>query len=154
MDLANDPARKHLIAQRSSVNTLAEANAAIEALKQWRREHPEDLEIVSGGEVLSHLKDYEEWKLANPEEWEAQQEAERRAIAAHQPERDRMLRDALGARTAAELDWAAQALFQWAADYPEDVGRDLGVIEALGQVLTRREALATQEQPALAGRAA
>jgi len=154
MDFINDPARKRLIAQRSRVSTLAEANAAIEAVKQWRREHPEDLEIVSGGEMLSHFKDYEEWKLANPEEWEAQQEAERRAIAAHQPKRDRMLRDALRARTAAQLDRAEQELFQWAADYPEDVGRELGILEALEQVLTRREALASQEQPALAGRAA
>lgn len=154
MDLANDPARKRLITQRSSVNTLAEANAAIEALKQWRREHSDDFGILDGGEMLSHFKDYEEWKLANPEEYEAQQEAERRAIAAHQPERDRMLRDARGARTAAQLDRAERELFQWAADHPEDVGRDLGIIEAMEQVLTRREALATQGEPALAGRAA
>lgn len=154
MDLANDPARKRLIAQMFSANTLAEANAAIEAVKQWRREHPEDLGILDGGEILSHVKDYEEWKLANPEEWAAQQEAERRAVAAHQPERDRMLRDVLGARTAAQLDRAEQTLFQWAADHPEDVGRELGIIEALEQVLTRREALATQPEPVLAGRAA
>jgi len=153
-DLANDPARKRLIAQQSSVNTLAEANAAIEAVKQWRREHPKDFGILDGGEILSHLKDYEEWKLANPEEWTAEQEVERRAIAAHQPERERMLRDALGARTAAELDRAEQALFQWNADYPEDAGRELSIVEALEQVLTRRAALATQEEPVLAGRAA
>jgi len=150
MDLTNDPARKRLIAQRSSVNTLAEVNAAIEATRQWRREHPEDLEIVSGGEALSHFRDYEEWKLANPKEWEA----ERQASAAHAPERERMLRDALGARTAAELDRAEQELFQWNADYPEDTGREMGIIEALKQVLTRRDALATQEEPVLAGRAA
>ena len=154
MDFINDPARKRLITQMFSANTLAETNAAIEALKQWRREHPEDFGILDGGEILSHLKDYEEWKLANPEEYEAQQEAERCAIAAHQPERDRMLREALGARTGAQLDRAKQELFQWAADYPEDVGRELGILEALEQVLTRREALASQEEPALAGRAA
>lgn len=34
MDFINDFAREHLIAQRSCVNTLAEANAAIEAVKQ------------------------------------------------------------------------------------------------------------------------
>lgn len=154
MDSINDPTRKRLITQMFSANTLAEAVAAIEALKQWRREHPDDLGIVDGGEVLSHFKDYEEWKLANPEEWAAQQEMERREISAHQPERDRMLRDALSARTPAQLDRAERELFQWADDYPDDVGRELGISEALEQVLTRREALATQEQPALAGRAA
>ena len=154
MDLMNDPARKRLITQIFSAHTLTEADIAIEALKQWRQEHPEDFGILDGGELLSHLKDYEEWKLANPKEWEAQQEAERQAIAAHQPERERMLRDVRGARTAAQLDRAEQALFQWNADYPEDTGRELGILEALEQVLTRREALASQEEPALAGRAA
>ena len=36
MGSINDPAWKCLISQMFSANTLAEANAAIEALKQWR----------------------------------------------------------------------------------------------------------------------
>jgi len=144
MDITNDPARNRLIRQMFSANTLDEANAAIEALKQWRREHPEDMAILDGGEILSHLKDYEEWKLANPEQWEAQQEAER----------GRMLRGARLARTLAQLDRAERELYQWVADHPEDLNRDLGIIEALESVLTWREALATQPEPMLAGRAA
>lgn len=154
MDLANDPARKSLISQMFRARTLPEAVAATEALKQWRQEHPEDDGILDGGEILSHSRDYAEWKEANPAEWEAEQEAERRAIAAHQPERQRMLRDALNARTLAQLDRAEEELFQWNADHPEDAGRELGIVEALVQVLARREALAAQEQPALAGQVA
>ncbi len=154
MDIIDDPARKRLINQMFSANTLAEADAAIEALKQWRQEHPEDIAILDGGEILSHLKDYEEWKLANPEEWEAQQEAERRAVAALEPERGRMLQGARNARTFAQLDRAERELFQWVADHPEDVNRELGIIEALESVLTRREAPATQPEPILAGRVA
>ena len=52
MDFIDDPARKTLIAQMFSANTLAEAVAAIEALKQWRQMHPEDYAILDGGEVL------------------------------------------------------------------------------------------------------
>ncbi len=154
MDITNDPARKRIIAQRASANTLAEMNAASEAVKQWRSEHPEDMVIVDGGEIFFHQREYAEWKLANPEEWQAQQEAERRAIAALEPERGRMLRGARQARTSAKLDRAERELFQWVADHPEDVNRDLGIIEALESVLTRREALAAQPEPMLAGRAA
>ena len=154
MNRADDPARNLLIRQILSARELPDVLAAMEALRQWMREHPDDQGMRDGFEQLSLMQDIHEWRVANPEEWAAEQEAERRVIAAHQPERDRMLRDALGARTAAQLDWAEQALFQWAADYPEDVGRSLGIVEALEQVLARREALATQEEPVLAGRAA
>ncbi len=154
MDITNDPVRKRIIAQRASANTLAEMKAASEAVKQWRREHPEDWAIIDGGEIFSHQMEYAEWKLANPEEWQAQQEEEQRAISALEPERGQMLRGARQARTLAQLDRAEQELFQWAADHPEDVGRDLGIIEVLESVLTRREAVEAQPEPMLAGRAA
>ena len=154
MNRADDPVRQRLIHQVLGARTLPTIAEASRALKQWMQDHPDDQGMRDGFEALAMMQEIEEWKLAKPEEYEAQQEAERRAIAAHQPERDRMLRDALRARTAAQLDRAEQELFQWVADYPEDVGRELGIIEALEQVLTRREALASQEEPVLAGRAA
>jgi len=149
--IANDPARENLINQMFSARTLAEAVTAIEAVKQWRQTPPEDYAILDGGEVLSHFKDYEEWKLANPETWAAEQEAERRAIAAHQPEREQMLRHARAARTLAQLDRAEQELLQWVTDFPEDAGRELGIVEALEQVVTRREALEGKASVVLAG---
>ena len=100
------------------------------------------------------IQEIEEWKLANSEEWQARQGAERRTIAAHALERGRMLRDARLARTSAQRGWAERELFRWVADHPEDVSRELGIIEALESVLTRREALAAQPEPMLAGRAA
>lgn len=154
MNRADDPVRNRVIRQALSARELPDVLAATEALRQWMQEHPDDQGMRDGFEQLSLLQDIHEWRAANPEEWAAEQEAERQAIAAHAPERERMLRDARGARTAAELDRAEQALFQWNADHPEDMGRELGILEALEQVLTRREALASQEEPALAGRAA
>ena len=154
MDITNDPARKRIIAQRDSANTLAEMKAASEAVKQWRREHPEDWAIIDGGEIFFHQMEYAEWKLANPEEWQAQQEKERRAVAALEPERGRTLRDARQARTVAQLDRADQEFFQWIADHPEDLNRDLGILEALESVLTRREVLAAQPELVLAGQSA
>jgi len=118
------------------------------------QERPDDQGMRDGFEALAMMQEIQEWKLANPEEWQAQQEAERRAVAALEPERGQMLRDAHQARTLAQLDRAERDLFQWAADHPEDVGRDLGIIEAMESVLTRREALAAQPEPVLAGRAA
>jgi hypothetical protein len=105
-----------------------------------------------GGEILSPQKDCEKWKLANPNEWVAQQEAERCAIAAHEPERHRMLKQAGRARTVAELGRAEEALFEWIARYPEDAGRELGIIEVLAQMGTRQEAL--EKPPVLMGWAA
>ena len=118
------------------------------------QDHPDDQGMQAGFEHLFLIQEIEEWKLANLEEWQAQQEAERRTIAAHAPKWGRMLRDAHQARTLAQLDRAERDLFQWAADHPEDVGRDFGIIETMESVLTRREELEAQPEPMLAGRAA
>lgn len=154
MDRVEDSPRERLNRRVLSARGLPDVLAAKEALRQWMRDHPDDHGMRYGFEQIFHLQEIEEWKLANPEEWQAQQEAERRAVAALEPERGQMLRGARQARTLPQLDRAEQELFQWAADHPEDVGRDLGIIEALESVLTRREALAAQPEPMLAGRAA
>ena len=65
-----------------------------------------------------------------------------------------MLDGARNARTLVQLERVERELFQWVADHPEDVNRELGIIEVLESVLTQREALATQPEPVLAGRAA
>lgn len=150
----DDPKRQRLIRQVLGARTLPAIAEASQALRQWMQERPDDQGMRDGFEALAMMQEIREWEIANPEEWQAQQEAERRAVAALEPERGQMLRDARGARTAAQLDRAERELYRWAADYPEDVGRELGIIEALEQVLTRREALAAQPEPVLAGRAA
>ena len=149
----DDPKRERLIRQVLGARTLPAIAEASQALRQWMQERPDDQGMRDGFEALAMMQEIQEWKLANPEEWQAQQEAERRAVAALEPERGQMLRDARQARTLAQLDRAERDLFQWAADHPEDVGRDLGIIEAMESVLTRREALAAQPEPVLAGRA-
>lgn len=149
----DDPKRERLIRQVLGARTLPAIAEASQALRQWMQERPDDQGMRDGFEALAMMQEIQEWKLANPEEWQAQQEAERRAVAALEPERGQMLRDARQARTLVQLDRAERDLFQWAADHPEDVGRDLGIIEAMESVLTRREALAAQPEPVLAGRA-
>lgn len=150
----DDPKRERLIRQVLGARTLPAIAEASQALRQWMQERPDDQGMRDGFEALAMMQEIQEWKLANPEEWQAQQEAERRAVAALEPERGQMLRDARQARTLVQLDRAERDLFQWAADHPEDVGRDLGIIEAMESVLTRREALAAQPEPVLAGQAA
>ena len=149
----DDPKRERLIRQVLGARTLPAIAEASQALRQWMQERPDDQGMRDGFEALAMMQEIQEWKLANPEEWQAQQEEEQRAVAALEPERGQMLRDAHQARTLAQLDRAERDLFQWAADHPEDVGRDLGIIEAMESVLTRREALAAQPEPVLAGRA-
>ena len=154
MDRVEDPARERLNRRVLSARGLPDVLAAKEALRQWMRDHPDDQGMREGFEQLFLMQEIAEWKLANPEEWQAQQEAERRAVAALEPERGQLLRDARQARTLAQLDRAERELFQWVAEHPEDLNRDLGIIEAMESVLTRREALAAQPEPVLAGRAA
>lgn len=150
----DDPKRQRLIRQVLGARTLPAIAEASQALRQWMQERPDDQGMRDGFEALAMMQEIREWEIANPEEWQAQQEAERRAVAALEPERGRMLRNARLARTVAQFDRAERELYQWAADHPEDVGRDLGIIEALESVLTRREELAAQPEPMLAGRAA
>ena len=154
MNRVEDPARDRLNRRVLSARGLPDALAAKEALRQWMQDHPDDQGMRDGFEQLFLIQEIEEWKLANPEEWQAQQEAERQAVATLEPERGRMLRGARLARISAHLDRAEREIFQWIADHPEDVSRDLGIIEAMESVLTRREALAAQPEPMLAGRAA
>ena len=154
MSRAEDPARDRLNRRVLSARGLPDVLVAKEALRQWMQDHPDDQGMRAGFGQLFLIQEIEEWKLANLEDWQAQQEGERRTIAAHAPKRGRMLRDAHQARTLAQLDRAERDLFQWAADHPEDVGRDFGIIETMESVLTRREALEAQPEPMLAGRAA
>lgn len=154
MDRLEDPARERLNRQVLSARGLPDVLAAKEALRQWMQDHPDDQGMREGFEQLFLLQEIAEWKLANPKEWQAQQEEEQRAIAALEPERGQMLRNARQTRTLVQLDRAERDLFQWAADHPEDVGRDFGIIETMESVLTRREALEAQPEPMLAGRAA
>ena len=150
----DDPKRERLIRQVLGARTLPAIAEASQALRQWMQERPDDQGMRDGFEALAMMQEIQEWKLANPEEWQAQQEEEQRAVAALEPERGQMLRDARQARTLAQLDRAERDLFQWAADHPEDVGRDFGIIETMESVLTRREALEAQPEPMLAGQAA
>ena len=150
----DDPKRQRLIRHVLGARTLPAIAEASQALSQWMQECPDDQGMRDGFEALAMMQEIREWEIANPEEWEAQQEAERRAVAALEPERGQMLRGARQARTLAQLDRAERELYQWVADHPEDMNRDLGIIEALEAVLTRRAALAAQPEPMLAGRAA
>ena len=154
MNSADDATRQQLIHQVLRARSLPAIDEASHALTQWMQEHPEDQGMRDGFEALAMMQEIQEWRLANPAEWAAEQEAERRAIALHQPERDRMLGRARSARTPTHLDRAERELFQWAADHPEDVGRELGILEALTDVLDRREALEAQDKTALVGQAA
>ena len=154
MTRTDDPKRQRLIRQVLGARTLPTIAEASQALGQWMQERPDDQGMRDGFEALAMMQEIREWEIANPEEWQAQQEAERQAVATLEPERGRMLRGARLARISAHLDRAEREIFQWIADHPEDVSRDLGIIEALESVLTRREALAAQPEPMLAGRAA
>ena len=85
MSRAEDPARDRLNRRVLSARGLPGVLVAKEALRQWMQDHPDDQGMRAGFEQLFLIREIEEWKLANLEDWQAQQEAERRTIAAHAP---------------------------------------------------------------------
>ncbi|HLK61630.1 MAG TPA: hypothetical protein VKU00_34100 [Chthonomonadaceae bacterium] len=58
MNNLNTPEREHLILFAHEANTLEEIEQATDALRQWVRQHPEDLGIRDAFEPLSHRKDF------------------------------------------------------------------------------------------------
>ena len=145
MDFIDDPARKSLIAQtflRDHLSGDRRSNQSPEILAET---HPEDFAILDGGD-FPHFKDYEEWKQANPEEWAAEQEASDSPSRPSSRSGSRCsTRPLLGADLRRSLTGQNKNCFSGVTDFPEEAGRELGIVEALEQVVTRREALAIRK---------
>ena len=97
------------------------------------------------------MQDIYEWRSANPEAWAAEQEAERRAIAAHHPERERMLAMPSMRERPHNSIGRSRNCSSGMTPIPK-MPAGVGILEALEQVVTRREALANsgQKEPVLA----
>ena len=57
MNLADDPARKRLIEYVLYATTLDEIASATQMLNLWMDEHPDDLGMVDGYELLANLQE-------------------------------------------------------------------------------------------------
>lgn len=56
----NTPGRKQLINQVLSATSLTEVNAAMNALDRWMEQHPDDIGIVDGYEMLENMQEIAE----------------------------------------------------------------------------------------------
>ena len=119
-------------------HTLSEVKCASDALLAWRQEHPEDFNILNGGEVLAHAEDF-----ANEREAEGialgLSESERR-------ERERILVQASRVYSVAGVQKARAELLRWLDKCPADQNNAAYSLEHLN----RSEALYSELEAALA----
>lgn len=57
MSYSQDPERQRILIQALDATTLCEIDVATRELKQWVRDHPDDLGIVDSFEQLSLMED-------------------------------------------------------------------------------------------------
>lgn len=58
MNYLDDPQRELIMQKALNAYTLSEVEQAYRELRQWVRDHPQDLGIRDAFEPLSHRKDY------------------------------------------------------------------------------------------------
>ncbi len=107
-------ARDRVTDQVLQANTLSEIEAAKQVLRDWLKAHPEEQGMRDGFEQLYTIQEIIE------------DEDARRAAGEELPpvrsERERILDQALDARTVPEKQWAAYELWEWQRRNPEDAG--------------------------------
>ena len=118
MNAEIDFARDRVINQVLDADSLPEIEAAKIVLSEWMQAHPEEQGMRDGFEQLYTIQEIieqEEAGLAQGQERSAK-------LYSTNHERQRILDQALDARTLPEIATATQELWDWARQNPTDVG--------------------------------
>ena len=130
--------RENVLYLMHYAKTLAQVRQAETALRSWHAAHPDDTNIFSGGEVLSHTKDYAESR-----------DAEGRSLGfkgQKAEERERVFVQANFAQSVAEIAHARKELLLWQWQYPNC---DQETVQQTLRFLDRQETLAHVLEDAL-----